>query len=97
VQRGLDKKAPFHRRNSVADALLIEIYASAIASADLEADPTALSRPTPMTSRSSADRIWYSRSLSHEYRLADAGDEAERRRHADVAGPARRGDRGSYR
>jgi hypothetical protein len=25
VQRGLDKKAPFHRRNSVADALLIDI------------------------------------------------------------------------
>ena len=40
VQRGLDKKAPFHRqRNSVADALLIEMYASAVASADLQIDP----------------------------------------------------------
>jgi hypothetical protein len=40
VRRGLDKKAPFHRsRNSIADALLIEMYAAAIANADLEADP----------------------------------------------------------
>lgn len=32
VQRGLDKRAPFHRsRNSVADALLIEMYISATA------------------------------------------------------------------
>lgn len=31
VQRGLEKKAPFHRsKNSVADALLVEQYASAI-------------------------------------------------------------------
>lgn len=35
VARGLAKTAPFHRsRNSVADALLIEMYASALASAD---------------------------------------------------------------
>jgi hypothetical protein len=40
VQRALDKRAPFHRsRNSVADALLIEMYASAIDKAQLEADP----------------------------------------------------------
>jgi hypothetical protein len=40
VQRGLDKKAPFHRsRNSVADALLIELYISATAEADLAEDP----------------------------------------------------------
>lgn len=39
VQRGLDKAAPLHRqKNSVADALLIEQYASTIAQADLEAD-----------------------------------------------------------
>ncbi|TCM46929.1 PIN domain-containing protein [Kribbella sp. VKM Ac-2568] len=40
VQRGLDKAAPFHRsRNSVADALLIELYASASGRADLSTDP----------------------------------------------------------
>jgi hypothetical protein len=42
VQRGLEKSAPFHRsRNSVADAVLIEIYASAIDAADLRSDPHA--------------------------------------------------------
>lgn len=42
VQRGLDKKAPFHRsRNSVADALLIELYISATAATDLAEDPHA--------------------------------------------------------
>jgi hypothetical protein len=42
VQRGLDKRAPFHRsRNSVADAVLIEIYASAVDAADLWSDPHA--------------------------------------------------------
>lgn len=42
VQRGLDKKAPFHRsRNSVADALLIELYISATGAADLAEDPHA--------------------------------------------------------
>ncbi len=40
VQRGLDKQAPFHRsKNSVADAVLIELYASAIRDADLVAEP----------------------------------------------------------
>ncbi len=39
VQRGLEKKAPFHRsKNSVADALLIELYRSAINGANLESD-----------------------------------------------------------
>ncbi len=42
VQRGLEKKAPFHRsRNSVADALLIEMYATAVDGADLTEDPHA--------------------------------------------------------
>jgi len=42
VQRGLEKKAPFHRsRNSVADALLIEMYASAVDGAGLTEDPHA--------------------------------------------------------
>ncbi|MEO5316318.1 PIN domain-containing protein [Pseudarthrobacter sp. CC12] len=42
VQRGLEKKAPFHRsRNSVADALLIELYLSATAKADLAENPHA--------------------------------------------------------
>lgn len=39
VQRGLTKAAPLHRqRNSVADALLIEQYASAIGQANLTSD-----------------------------------------------------------
>ncbi|TPV47781.1 hypothetical protein FJ661_20165 [Pseudarthrobacter phenanthrenivorans] len=42
VQRGLDKRAPFHRsRNSVADALLIELYISAAEEPDLATDPHA--------------------------------------------------------
>jgi hypothetical protein len=42
VQRGLAKTAPFHRgRNSVADALLIELYGTAVASADLATEPHA--------------------------------------------------------
>lgn len=40
VQRGLDKKAPFHRSgSSVADALLIELYTAATEKADLSEDP----------------------------------------------------------
>lgn len=40
VQRALDKRAPFHKsKNSVADALLIEMYASAASRADLDTDP----------------------------------------------------------
>ena len=42
VQRGLDKKAPFHRsRNSVADALLIELYISSTSNVDLTEEPHA--------------------------------------------------------
>lgn len=42
VQRGLNKRAPFHRsRNSVADALLIELYISAISATDLDENPHA--------------------------------------------------------
>lgn len=40
VQRGLEKRAPFHRsRNSVADALLVELYGSAITDVDHTAEP----------------------------------------------------------
>lgn len=43
VERGLKRLAPFHRStNSVADALLIELYATAIQGADLDKDPHAL-------------------------------------------------------
>ncbi|WP_371598614.1 PIN domain-containing protein [Streptomyces sp. NBC_00564] len=39
VRRGLDKKAPLHQnKNSVADALLIEIYATAVRGADPDVD-----------------------------------------------------------
>jgi hypothetical protein len=39
VQRGLEKRAPFHReKNSVADALLVELYSSEINSMGAEAD-----------------------------------------------------------
>jgi hypothetical protein len=42
VERGLHKNAPFHRsRNSVADALLIELYATETRKADLAAEPHA--------------------------------------------------------
>jgi len=42
VERGLSKLAPFHRsRNSVADALLIELYASENDRSDLSAEPYA--------------------------------------------------------
>lgn len=42
VQRGLDKRAPLHRqKNSVADALLIALYESAVRTADLSSDPHA--------------------------------------------------------
>jgi hypothetical protein len=39
IWRGLEKKAPFHReKNSVADALLIELYSSEVNSSDAAAD-----------------------------------------------------------
>lgn len=42
VERGLAKRAPFHRsRNSVADALLIELYSVDVATFDLAKEPHA--------------------------------------------------------
>lgn len=42
VERGLKRKAPFHRqRNSTADALLVQLYVSAIADVDLTEHPHA--------------------------------------------------------
>jgi hypothetical protein len=39
VRRGLAKRAPLHRqKNSVADALLVELYGSAVAAGDLQTD-----------------------------------------------------------
>jgi len=39
VRRGLEKQAPLHRqKNSVADALLVELYVTAVAAGDLTAD-----------------------------------------------------------
>lgn len=41
VQRGLDKRAPLHlNKNSVADALLIEMFASAVRRSGAKADVT---------------------------------------------------------
>lgn len=158
VQRGLDKRAPFHRsRNSVADALLIELYGSEVAVADLATEPhgfvtsnsddfsvvggdqrhphedladyftaagsrywlgvdgldSALDaefgdyyqelldesdfQEDPrrldeiMTAESElCDRIWYNRSLGHEYRAEDAGDAGEVDKIRLVAGPGRK-------
>lgn len=40
VQRGLEKRAPLHKnKNSVADALIVEGYATAVTQADLLQDP----------------------------------------------------------
>ncbi len=42
VERGLSKQAPFHRsRNSVADAVLIELYETAVRGVDLNQEPHA--------------------------------------------------------
>lgn len=144
VDLGLQKKAPFHRsRNSVADALLIEMYASAVRDADLDLEPHAFvttnsddfstpngdkREPHPdladhfvaegstyglgvdglngllldqfgeeieelfqetdfveeprrldeivESEQELFDRIWYHRSLQHEYRLIEEGDDA---------------------
>jgi len=158
VDRGLSKRAPLHRsRNSVADALLIELYATAAREADLECNPHAFitsnsddfsvqnsdkRQPHPDIAATFAydgstyvlgvdglndvllahfgaeieelfaetdfmeeprrlgeivdaekalfDRIWHHRSLQHEYRLREAGDQAELERLRAIAGPARR-------
>jgi hypothetical protein len=158
VQRALDKQAPFHRsRNSVADALLLEMYASTIGRAELEADPhgfvtsnsedfslVAGDRRRPhedlaeyfrrpgsaywlgvdgmdaalrgelgdaydevleesdfredprrldeiLEAESELfDQIWYVRSLNHDLRLRQAGNDARLQEHQELAGPARR-------
>lgn len=163
VQRGLDKRAPFHRsRNSVADALLVELYATAIDDADLGAEPHGFvttnsddfslpqgdkrlphpdltemfgqdgssfglgvdglngiildhfgeeieelfeesyfeEEPRRLDGIAAAeqelfDRIWYHRSLQHEYRLRDQGDE-EAERLLAIAGPGRRRVEATY-
>ncbi|RBY84914.1 PIN domain-containing protein [Blastococcus sp. TF02A-30] len=164
VERGLSKQAPFHRsRNSVADALLIELYATVTRGVDLEREPHAFitsnsddfslpggdaRQPHPdlaslfaaegstyglgvdglnqvlldyfgdeieelfaetyfeeeprqldeivEAERELFDRIWYHRSLQHEYRLEDAGDDAELERLLAIAGPGRRRVEGLY-
>lgn len=157
VSRGLAKQAPFHRsHNSVADGLLVELYATAIASVDLAQQPHAFvtsnsqdfslpngdkRMPHPDISASFAsehstyalgvdglndillhhfgpeleelfaetdfveeprrldeiqdaeqqlfDRLWYHRSLQHQYQLEDTGDRAEIKRFRTIAGPGR--------
>jgi hypothetical protein len=158
VQRGLAKQAPYHRsRNSTADALLIELYSSALIGVDLKRDPHAFvtsnsedfstpgkDRRVPHPDIAAVfaldssdyvlgvdglnevlvaqfgheieelfaetdfaeeprrldeileaeghhfDRIWYHRSLQHEYRSQDAGDQAEIDRLRAIAGPGRK-------
>jgi hypothetical protein len=158
VERGLAKRAPFHRsRNSLADALLIELYATAIDRVDLTNEPHAFvtsnsadfslqdgdhRQPHPDIAEVFAqdgstyalgvegldetlranlgpeieelfaetdfveeprrldeivraekeffDRIWYHRSLQHEYQLRDAGNGAETERLLQVAGAGRK-------
>lgn len=157
IERGLAKSAPFHRgRNSVADAVLIELYGSATTNVDLAAHPHAFvtsnsedfsqtngdkREPHPDIASFFAepgsryalgvdgldallrdvfgeeleelfldndfqedprrldeivaadqeffDRIWYHRSLQHDYQLEDAGDAEGLERNRRVAGPGR--------
>lgn len=157
VARGLAKAAPFHRsRNSVADALLIEMYSSAVVSAAIDEDRHAFvtsnsedfsavggdnrlphadiaavfdgdrstyrlgvdgleqalaeefgdewseiveenyfeEEPRRLDEILAAeqemfDRVWYDRSLLHEEKALDEGDEAEAERIRQIAGPAR--------
>lgn len=164
VSRGLEKRAPLHRqRNSVADALLIELYATASGEADLGTDPHAFvtsnsedfsaaagDKRTPHADIAALfeaegstyalgvdglngillghfgdeieelfadsdfveeprrlgeitdaekelfDRIWYHRSLQHEYKLEDAADVDELERLRKIAGPGRRRVKGTY-
>ena len=141
VERGLLKQAPFHRsRNSVADAVLIELYETTVRGVDLDQEPHAFitsnsddfslpdgdaRQPHPdLASLFAAkgsnyglgvdglnqvlldyfgdeieelfDRIWYHRSLQHEYRLEDAGDTVELKRLLAIAGPGRRRVEGLY-
>jgi hypothetical protein len=157
VERGLAKRAPFHRsRNSVADALLIELYSADVATSDLAQEPHAFvtsnsddlslsgggqRRPHPDIAatfdlqgseyalgvdglnalltrhfgseieelfaetefaeeprhlneivgaeKQMFDRIWYHRSLQHEFQLEEAGDTAEIERLGAIAEPGR--------
>lgn len=157
IERGLAKQAPFHRsRNSVADALLIELFATAASTNDLASEPHVFvtsnsedfslprgdkRQPHPdiatvfaeegaefalgvdglnqillgsfgpeieelfaetdfaeeprrldeimQAEKQLFDRIWYHRSLQHEYRLDTAGDQAEIDRLRAIAGPGR--------
>jgi len=158
VLRGLAKQAPFHRsRNSVADAVLVELYSTAVDQADLAGEPHAFvttnsddfsapqgdkrlphpdlaemfdqegstfglgvdglnailldhfgqeieelfaesyfaEEPRRLDEITAAeqllhDRIWYHRSLQHEYRLLEQGDVEELERLVAIAGPGRR-------
>lgn len=158
VQRALDKTAPFHRsKNSIADALIIESYASALEEADRDSNPHAFVTtnsddfstsngdqriPHPdlaglfdkpgstyglgvdgldgilidhfgddwmqelyddfdfqedprrldeilEAEQEYFDRVWYHRSLMHDYRLEDDGDIQGLAEHQKVAGPGR--------
>lgn len=164
VERALDKRAPFHRsRNSVADALLFELYATAARTADLALQPHAfvttnsndfsrvngdqrephpdlaeafdgagsryalgveglfaimrdhfgeeleelleetdfVEEPRRLDEIMAAetemfDRIWYHRSLMHEYRLEDEGKDAEIQRLRLIAGNGRKRVEATY-
>ena len=158
VARGLAKAAPFHRsRNSVADALLIEMYSTALAGAARDDDwyafvtsnsddfsaiggdnrqphadlahlfdgresdllsrrrgaggrrwPTSSARNGTNSSQDTYfeeeprrldeilaaeqemfDRIWYDRSMLHEQKAIDAGDDTDLEHLRKVAGPGR--------
>jgi hypothetical protein len=158
VTRGLNKQAPFHRsKNSIADALLVELYASIIRAADLRTevygfvtsnsndfsnphgdkrephpDLVQLFEAVGSTYRLGVegldavladhfgdefqllieesdfreeprrldeiqeaeqeffDRIWYQRSIAHEWRYQDNGDPEGLERLGQIAGPGRR-------
>jgi PIN domain len=158
VQRALDKQAPFHRaKNSVADALLIELYAAEVRGADVSAEPHAFvtsnsndfsdpqgDRRTPhpdlaplfsgtgssyglgvegldailashfgdefrelveesdfreeprrldeiqAAEQEFSGRIWYQRSLAHEWKFEECGDHSRLENLRRIAGPGRR-------
>lgn len=157
VERGLRKAAPFHSgKNSVADAVIFELYRTAAEGADLEKHPHAFittnhtdfsrasgDRRAPHDDIAEAfdgtgsryalgvdgldtvlrdyfseeleelfeetdfqeeprrlneivtaetemfDRIWYHRSLQHDYRAQYEGDARDLARHQHIAGPGR--------
>ncbi|MPY10700.1 PIN domain-containing protein [Arthrobacter bussei] len=157
IERGLRKAAPFHSgKNSVADAVIFELYQTAIQGADLTEHPHAFittnhtdfsrmngDRREPHDDTADAfdgtgsryalgvdgldmvlrnhfgeeveelfeesdfqeeprrldeilaaetelfDRLWYHRSLQHDYRAERKGDAGELERHQAIAGPGR--------